>query len=885
MNMSDTITKVRDEQFQLSFNQFIAEIENRIEYDLVNINLAFNGSIVLFAYSSKDGNVNIEIGTSYPLDGSTLETVFTNLAPLINDPRESSYSDNGRFTDFNFKSAIHFPLFLKDKKIGSLDFLSYKDNHYSDTDVIEVEKTIDTLTLLLENFNLHNIIKKSEALLNRHPLDMDYLFKKERDPLESSSLDEYIKDILNNLNEFIFVENIEAKVIQVSPSLAELLSYDIDDIIGKSVRDFCDPEYIEDLDSLLDSNEEKKIHFLKQDGNIIPFFIKAYQVKSLKQNHNVVIYHVSHDPNPLKGDILNQMQGQFGVVDLSYHVQYASPLLENDFDEAIAGRKCFHAYNKTNEICKYCPIENNLLDDENLKKHIVFTEFKDGQKKMILFTLLVLDDGTKVLLEFFKETAFQGFLAEEEEPEEIIAEEFDDKDAPNGLVEFVDYSVGKVKSPVSTLLNYIITLQNIPFKELNEEIFLEKMKFMYHTAKHLESVILGMVERLKERIRVQQTLLDNAEKAKEEESKKVVFPSVEGKTILVIEPNDNFRESLVNFLEKINYTVFPAKDGLEGILETKKHLPDMILLEVNIPKVNGLLFVEKIKQHIKKKIPCIVISDINNPEIIKRSFQIGVQEYLQKSPLDLQDLSNLIYNVFTQKPKKISQGKETAALPATETKDVLQEPKQEIQEEEKLHHDRAAQDIEPEIEHQSPAYEEEYDETDDTQSEVEDNEEDQVVEEPEEKQQDEKEDLVLEDFGIIVEENEEGFNFDSGKEDGIKYQLQLDDDIVVLKINGFLEENTLNNAVLDLKKMIEDQSPENRKIIFNLNEVVAQSATQENLDLLFSFQQEFMDIPPEYVKLVTNDFNTQKMLKDHFIGKGYRLYHNTLDAYTDLKMN
>lgn len=77
------------------------------------------------------------------------------------------------------------------------------------------------------------------------------------------------------------------------------------------------------------------------------------------------------------------------------------------------------------------------------------------------------------------------------------------------------------------------------------------------------------------------------------------------KTILVVEDDKNQRLLYEKELSLEGYNIIIARDGLEAIKKVKEHLPDLIIMDITMPKMNGIEAMGKIlSEH--KKIPVII---------------------------------------------------------------------------------------------------------------------------------------------------------------------------------------------------------------------------------------------------------------------------------------
>jgi len=103
------------------------------------------------------------------------------------------------------------------------------------------------------------------------------------------------------------------------------------------------------------------------------------------------------------------------------------------------------------------------------------------------------------------------------------------------------------------------------------------------------------------------------------------------KKILIIEDEIVLAEMYKEKLEKEGFEVFLASEIGEGIEIAKKEKPDLILLDILLPRENGVSFLEKIKKEGIKDIPVVAFSNYDDPGTKKRAFELGVKEYLIKT--------------------------------------------------------------------------------------------------------------------------------------------------------------------------------------------------------------------------------------------------------------
>ena len=95
------------------------------------------------------------------------------------------------------------------------------------------------------------------------------------------------------------------------------------------------------------------------------------------------------------------------------------------------------------------------------------------------------------------------------------------------------------------------------------------------------------------------------------------------KKILIVEDSKQTQSILKEILEKEGYFVFSAYDGIDGIRIAKREIPNLILLDLLLPKISGFDICQKLREDEKtRKIPIIILSTLadekNTYEKLKR---------------------------------------------------------------------------------------------------------------------------------------------------------------------------------------------------------------------------------------------------------------------------
>src|SRR5690606_4794317 len=115
---------------------------------------------------------------------------------------------------------------------------------------------------------------------------------------------------------------------------------------------------------------------------------------------------------------------------------------------------------------------------------------------------------------------------------------------------------------------------------------------------------------------------------------------VHTKSILIIEDHDSIRLLLGSMLSK-HYNVTPLRDGMVGMAWlVKGNVPDLILLDMSMPRLSGKDFLKNIRQSgFFREIPVIVVSANDGDEDKKNCLKWGVCDYLTKpfNPIELKN--------------------------------------------------------------------------------------------------------------------------------------------------------------------------------------------------------------------------------------------------------
>lgn len=104
------------------------------------------------------------------------------------------------------------------------------------------------------------------------------------------------------------------------------------------------------------------------------------------------------------------------------------------------------------------------------------------------------------------------------------------------------------------------------------------------------------------------------------------------KTILLVEDDAFVSDIYQTRLEQERYKMILASNGLEAMKKMEEGIPDLILLDIVMPYMDGIEVLKKLKAEEKwKKIPVIILTNLSQKEEVEEGLGIGADDYLIKS--------------------------------------------------------------------------------------------------------------------------------------------------------------------------------------------------------------------------------------------------------------
>lgn len=128
-----------------------------------------------------------------------------------------------------------------------------------------------------------------------------------------------------------------------------------------------------------------------------------------------------------------------------------------------------------------------------------------------------------------------------------------------------------------------------------------------------------------------------------EQPDKILLNRLMTKTVLVVEDSDETRAMLTRMVHGEGYSPLEARNGVEALEKVAQHQPDLIIMDLNMPHLDGLTTAECIRKYRAKysDVPIVAITAFDTFGMKEAALEAGCNEYLLK-PLDLDQLGSVL---------------------------------------------------------------------------------------------------------------------------------------------------------------------------------------------------------------------------------------------------
>jgi DNA-binding response OmpR family regulator len=122
--------------------------------------------------------------------------------------------------------------------------------------------------------------------------------------------------------------------------------------------------------------------------------------------------------------------------------------------------------------------------------------------------------------------------------------------------------------------------------------------------------------------------------------------------ILAAEDDKLISNSLCEALKTAGFEPTPAYDGEEAVAKAKEIMPDLVLLDIMMPKLDGISVLWELKANpTTAKIPVVVLTNIGDVETISKIVEAGAVDYLLKSDQSVDDIIQKVKDVLARSVK------------------------------------------------------------------------------------------------------------------------------------------------------------------------------------------------------------------------------------------
>ena len=117
--------------------------------------------------------------------------------------------------------------------------------------------------------------------------------------------------------------------------------------------------------------------------------------------------------------------------------------------------------------------------------------------------------------------------------------------------------------------------------------------------------------------------------------------------ILIVDDEEMISEAIALQLKSEGYGVVTTFDGYEAIQTIKQKRPDLIISDIAMPHLSGFELLSLVKEKLYTEVPVILISVLDQKEVISTAFKLGVDDFIIK-PINMEELSIRVKNLINK---------------------------------------------------------------------------------------------------------------------------------------------------------------------------------------------------------------------------------------------
>lgn len=119
------------------------------------------------------------------------------------------------------------------------------------------------------------------------------------------------------------------------------------------------------------------------------------------------------------------------------------------------------------------------------------------------------------------------------------------------------------------------------------------------------------------------------------------------KKILFIEDEETLQNTFKDILKQGNYEMLSSLDGENGLKIAKSKKPDLILLDLILPRMHGFEVLKELKKDSETKdIPVVILTNLEGTEEVEKALELGATTYLIKTSYSLEEVIKKIKKII-----------------------------------------------------------------------------------------------------------------------------------------------------------------------------------------------------------------------------------------------
>jgi len=121
-------------------------------------------------------------------------------------------------------------------------------------------------------------------------------------------------------------------------------------------------------------------------------------------------------------------------------------------------------------------------------------------------------------------------------------------------------------------------------------------------------------------------------------------------SVLIVEDEKVLRDVYELIITSLGFTVYTASNGIEGLKQLKKHKPDIMLLDIFMPVMDGQEVLRNLNKTDFPRVKIVVCSNMSDSKLTQEVLDNGADKFVLKSSLGPNELKSLIHDLAFQVP-------------------------------------------------------------------------------------------------------------------------------------------------------------------------------------------------------------------------------------------